>query len=246
LTEPPKSEGPGFAGPESGQQGRVFTTRRRISLSDTDANGRLRLDAIARYLQDVASEDWLDAGFDHDSHVWVVRRTELEVLEPFQPEDVIELQTWCSGVAGSSAARRYSLTGAGAGRVEAESIWIHLDHDLRPKRLDDRFLAMYGTSAAGRRAPTRFTLPPPPRTSGAPWAFRSTDVDRLGHVNNAAYWVPLEERWAARLGDRARATLEYRQPVDLGEPVELVEEGTSVWLVAGGEVRAGARLDGHA
>ena len=222
---------------------RRFTTSRRISLSDTDANGRLRLDAIARYLQDVASEDWLDAGFDHDSHVWVVRRTELEVLEPFRPEDAIELQTWCSGVAGSSAARRYSVTGAGGGRVEAESIWIHLDHELRPKRLDDRFLETYGTSAAGRRAPTRFTLPPPPRTDGTPWAFRSTDVDRLGHINNAAYWVPLEERWAPRLGGRIRATLEYRQPVDLGEPIEVIEHGDAVWLVVGGELRSAARLD---
>jgi acyl-ACP thioesterase len=222
---------------------RVFTTRRRISLSDTDATGRLRLDAIARYLQDVASEDWLDAGFDHDSHVWVVRRTDLKLLEAFPPEDAIELRTWCSGIAGSSAARRYSITGSGGGRVEAESIWIHLDHDLRPLRHDTRFLETYGASAAGRRAPTRFTLAAPTATAGGAWSFRSTDIDRLGHVNNAAYWVPLEERWAAYLGGRPRATLEYRQPIDLDDPIELVEEGRGVWLVAGGEVRSAARLD---
>jgi len=170
---------------------RRFRTRRRISLSDTDATGRLRLDAIARYLQDVASEDWLDAGFDHDSHVWVVRRTELEVQEAFRPEDGIELATWCSGVAGSAAARRYSVRGDAAGRVEAESIWIHLDHDLRPKRLDERFHELYGSSAGGRRAPTRFTLPAPDTVDGKPWSFRATDIDRLGHVNNAAYWLPM-------------------------------------------------------
>jgi acyl-ACP thioesterase len=222
---------------------RVFTTRRRISLSDTDASGRLRLDAIARYLQDVASEDWLDAGFDHDSHVWVVRRTELNVLEPFRPEAAIELRTWCSGIAGSAAARRYSITGAGCGRIEAESIWIHLDHDLRPLRHDARFIETYGASAAGRKAPTRFTLSAPPRASGMPWSFRSTDIDRLGHVNNAAYWVPLEDRWASRLDRRPRATLEYRQPIDLGEPIELIDGRDGVWLVAGGEVRSAAWLD---
>ena len=222
---------------------RVFTTRRRISLSDTDTTGRLRLDAIARYLQDVASEDWLDAGFDHDSHVWVVRRTELNVLEPFRPEAAIELRTWCSGIAGSAAARRYSITGEAGGRVEAESIWIHLDHDLRPLRHGARFIETYGTSAAGRKAPTRFTLSAPVRVTGTPWSFRSTDIDRLGHVNNAAYWVPLEDRWASRLGGRPCAELEYRQPVDLGEPIELVEDGDTVWLAAGGEVRSAARLD---
>jgi acyl-ACP thioesterase len=222
---------------------RRFTTQRRISLSDTDSIGRLRLDAIARYLQDVASEDWLDAGFDHDSHVWVVRRTELTVHEPFRPEDAIDLATWCSGTAGSSAARRYSIRGRAGGSVEAESIWIHLDHDLRPKRLDDRFHEVYGTSSNGRRAPTRFTLAAPSRTDGTRWAFRSTDVDRLGHVNNAAYWVPVEERWGALLDGSLQATLEYRQPIDLDEHVELVEDRPSLWLVVGGEVRAAARYD---
>ena len=223
---------------------RRFTTRRRISLSDTDATGRLRLDAVARYLQDVASEDWLDAGFDHDSHVWVVRRTEASILAPFRPEDWIELETWCSGVAGSSAARRYSIRGEAGGRVEAESIWIHLDHDLRPKRLGDDFLELYGESAAGRRAPTRFTLPGLPDAGwGEPWSFRATDEDRLGHVNNAAYWAPFEELWGDELSAPVRATLEYRQPIDLGEEVFLAHAENVAWLVVGSDVRAAARYD---
>jgi acyl-ACP thioesterase len=221
---------------------RRYCSQRRISLSDTDATGRLRLDAIARYLQDIASDDWLDAGFDHDSHVWVVRRTELTVEERFLPEDVIEVETWCSGVAPSAASRRYSIRGAGGGVVEAESIWIHLDHDLRPKRLDAGFVEVYGTSAAGRRASTRLGLPTEATGERRPWAFRTTDVDRLGHVNNAAYWAPVEETWRGRLGSGATAVLEYRQPVDLGEPVELFVDGDRLWLTAAGETRAAANL----
>jgi acyl-ACP thioesterase len=221
---------------------RVFTTRRRISLSDTDANGRLRLDAIARYLQDVASEDWLDAGFDHDSHVWVVRRTELTVRELPRPEDRIELETWCSGIAGSAASRRYSICGDAGGHVEAESIWIHLDHDLRPKRLGPEFLELYGASAAGNRAQTRFTLPMPDVLDRTRWSFRTTDVDRLGHVNNAAYWVAVEDRFADRLAAPIRAALEYRQPIDLDEPVELIEGRETLWLMVGGELRAAAAV----
>ena len=99
---------------------------------------------------------------------------------------------------------------------------------------------MYGASAAGRRAPTRFTLPAPQRSDGAPWRFRTSDVDRLGHVNNAAYWVPLDELWQR---GRVRATLEYRQPIDVEEAVVLIVEGARVWLVVADEVRAAARYD---
>ncbi|HZP72634.1 MAG TPA: acyl-ACP thioesterase domain-containing protein [Gaiellaceae bacterium] len=222
---------------------RRFTTRRRISLSDTDADGRLRLDAVARYLQDVASDDWLDAGFDHDSHVWVVRRTELTVHESFRPEDAIELATWCSGIAGSSAARRYSIRGDHGGHIEAESIWIHLDHVLHPKRLDARFLEIYGASAKGRRPSTRFTLRPPSTACGEPWPFRRTDQDRLGHVNNAAFWAPLEEAWAGRLGGRLHVVLEYRRPIDVDEHALLAREENAAWLLVGDDVRAAAILE---
>jgi acyl-ACP thioesterase len=223
---------------------RRYRSHRRISLSDTDASGRLRLDAVARYLQDVASEDWLDAGFDHDSHVWVVRRTELAVEQPFLPEDQLVVETWCSGVAPSAASRRYSIRGADGGRVEAESIWIHLDDDLRPMRLDERFAEVYGTSAGGRRASTRLGLPTEPEGTRRPWAFRVTDVDRLGHVNNAAYWAPVEEVWHGRLDGPVAAVLEYRRPIDLDEPVELTVDGDHLWLSVAGEARAVANLQG--
>jgi acyl-ACP thioesterase len=221
---------------------RRFTASRPVRLSDTDETGRLRLDAVARYLQDVASDDWADAGFESDTHVWVVRRSEVEIESPFETDERVEIATWCSGVAGSSAARRYSLAGDKGGRIEAESIWIHLAHDLRPKRLDERFLEIYGETAEGRRAPTRFELPAPAGLRGRPWTFRATEVDRLGHVNNAAYWVPAEERWSGRLAGRLRVVLEYRKPIDLGEPVELAHDGDLLWLVVRGEVRAAAIL----
>jgi len=223
--------------------GRVFRSARPIRLSDTDAANRLRLDAVARYLQDVASDDWADAGFESETSVWVVRRTAIVVRTPFAGDERVELETWCSGIAGSSAARRYCLAGDRGGRIEAESIWIHLDRGLRPQRLDERFRAVYGASAGSRKAPTRFTLPAPEGRRGEPWPLRATDADRLGHVNNAAYWAAVEEAFRGRLGGRLRAVLEYRRPIDVGEPVELAREGSLLWLVGAGEVRSAARLD---
>jgi acyl-ACP thioesterase len=223
--------------------GRRFTSERRVRLSDTDDTGRLRLDAVARYLQDVASDDWTDAGFDPDAHVWVVRRTWIEQVSPGAVDETMELTTWCSGIAAAAAARRYSLRGDGGGALEAESIWIHLDRSLRPLRLGDAFLAVYGSSAAGRRAPTRLELPGVPhRANGARWHVRATDIDRLGHMNNAVYWAAVEEVWPQRLEGRVRLLLEYRQPIDAGEDVVLAHDGAALWLTVGDDVRAAAAI----
>ena len=73
-------------------------------------------------------------------------------------------------------------------------------------------------------------------------ALRRTDVDRLRHVNNAAYWAPVEEHLADRLRAPHRATLEYRRPVDLGDLVELRRHGDGLWFTVAGSVRAAAIL----
>jgi acyl-ACP thioesterase len=120
-------------------------------------------------------------------------------------------------------------------------IWIHLAADLQPQRLGDRFLSIYGASAEGRRASTRLKLPgPTAAAAAAPWRMRSTDVDQLGHINNAAYWAAVEEHF--ELTASHRAVLEYRQPVDLGDALELRRDGDSLWFVVGDDVRAAASL----
>lgn len=221
---------------------RRFRTEKTVGLSDVDASGRLRLDVVARFLQDAASEDVIDVGRPPNGQVWVVRRTELEVVQPFADDLRVELETWASGTAPTAAARRYTLRGSSGGHIEAESIWIHLDRDLRPLRLDEGFLEIYGPSTEGRRAATRLTLPPLSVAPSRDWPLRVTDIDRLGHVNNAAYWAPVEELFAGRLGGRMHAVLEHRRPIDLGERVELAHDGDLLWLVVGGEVRAAASV----
>ena len=221
--------------------GRVFRARRRVRLSDVDAAARLRLDSVARYLQDVASDDVEDSGWSSEERLWIVRRTQIEVVRPVQGSETVELATWCSGTAASAAARRTSVHGSEGGRIETETIWIHLDAAGRPLRLPQRFLDVYAPSADGRRASTRLELPEPqldaPR---APWPLRRTDIDQLGHVNNAAYWAAVEERLAPT--GSLRAELEYRRPVDLDDTVELALSPGGLAFLVGGELRASARV----
>jgi acyl-ACP thioesterase len=222
-------------------EGRVFRASRRVRLSDVDATGRLRLDAVARYLQDVATDDIADAGWGEHDNLWIVRRTRIDVARPLSGGEIVELATWCSGTAASAAARSTSLRGDRGGRIDTETIWIHLDADGRPARLAQRFHELYGPSAGGRRASTRLELgEPPPDARRRPWPLRRTDIDELGHVNNAAYWAAVEEGLAPP--GPCEALLEYKQPLDLGDAVELLEWDDGLALAVGEEVRASARI----
>jgi acyl-ACP thioesterase len=222
---------------------RRFRTEKTIGLSDVDADGRLRLDVVARFLQDAASEDVTDAGRPPSRRFWVVRRTALDVIAPFADDLRVEIETWASGIGPTAASRRYTLRGSSGGHIEAESLWIHLDRDLRPLRLDDGFIAIYGPSTEGRRVSTRLMLPGPTVEPDREWPLRVVDIDRLGHVNNAAYWAPAEELWAGRLAGSLHAMLEYRRPIDLGETVRVAHDGNLLWLLVGDEVRSAAWLD---
>ena len=230
--------------------GRVFRTAYRVRLSDTDATGRLRLDAVARYLQDAATDDVEETGWGAPEHLWVLRSIRIDVLSPCLEDREVGILTWGSGLSALAASRRWSLTGDRGGSIEVDSTWVHLDRDARPSRIGDGF-DEYAEAAQGRGASTRLTLPDPP--DGSPrtsWPLRATDVDLMGHVNNAVYWSGVEHALQGRFPDLrtpVRARLDYRSPLDLGEHVELAQHadggGYVVGFVASGLVKAVARVE---
>jgi acyl-ACP thioesterase len=166
-----------------------------------------------------------ETGWGAPRHLWVARHIRIEVLVPPVEDDHVQLATWSSGRASVAASRRLSLAGDRGGRVELDSVWIHLGPDQRPARIDD--FGVYAESAGERTASTRLELAEPPGGAArVRWPLRVTDADLLGHVNNAAYWHAVEERLAeSELDPRRplRARLDHRHPLDLGDDVELVE-----------------------
>jgi acyl-ACP thioesterase len=160
--------------------------------------------------------------------LWVVRHLRIEVVSPPVDDDRVELATWSSGSATLAAARRMSLVGDRGGRVELDSVWVHLGPDARPARIGD--FGPYAEATAGRVVSTRLELPGP-GTDGrrTRWTVRATDVDVLGHVNNAAYWHAVEQALhGGAAPDPARplrARLDHRHPLDLEDDVALVESG---------------------
>ena len=231
--------------------GRIFRSRTGIRLSDMDATGRLRLDAVARYLQDAATDDVEETGWGAPEHLWVLRSIRIDAVRPFFADRKVEVATWGSGFSGLAAARRWSLAGDQGGSIEVDSVWIHLGPDARPARIGGGFDA-YLEAAGGRGASTRLSLTRPPADAPrAAWPLRATDVDVLGHVNNAAYWHAVEHRLAGTVLDlRAplRARLDYRHPIDLDEDVVLGEHWNdlhySVAFIASDAVKAVACVEG--
>jgi acyl-ACP thioesterase len=116
---------------------RTFAGGRRLRLADVDERGRLRLDALARFLQDLAIDDVAETGWGTPEHIWFVRRIQVDVLVPFLDDGEVEIVTWCSGLATIAAGRRWSLAGNGGGRAEVDSVWIHLGPDGRPRRIEN-------------------------------------------------------------------------------------------------------------
>ena len=228
--------------------GRTFVQTRRIRLTDLDPRGRLRLDAVARLLQESAIDDVDETGWGTPDHLWFVRQMRIDVVEPFLADRAVELVTWCSGLATIAAGRRWSLTGDRDGRIEVESVWIHLDAEQRPARIA-RF-DPYARAAGGRRVSARPQLADPP-TDGprSPWPLRASDVDFHGHVNNTVYWQAIEHVLLGAGPELERplhARLEFREPLDLGDRVELAVSGDEhrldLGFVVNGRLRAVAAL----
>jgi acyl-ACP thioesterase len=231
-------------------QGRVFVESRRVRLTDTDPRGRLRLDAVARFLQEIAIDDVDETGWGAPQHLWFVRRMRIDVVEPFLADRAVELVTWCSGLATVAAGRRWSLTGDRSGRIEVDSVWIHLDADQRPARITN--FDAYARAAGGRRVSARPQLADPPSDGPrSPWPLRASDVDLHGHVNNTVYWQAIEH---VLLGDGPelarplRARVDFREPLDLGDTVELAVTGDDdhldIGFVVDGRIKAVAAIDG--
>lgn len=195
----------------------------------------MRLDAVARFLQDIANDDARDADWS-DPHWWVVRRTVIDVVRFPSYLDEVDLETWCGGVGTHWAERRTRISAPDGGTlVDAASLWVHVDREtLQPSRVPADVAEVLNTSALGRTVGARLMLKAssfenlPVQTSR--WPLRFSDFDAVGHMNNAAYWEVLEEQLLADRGLRAplRAIVEHVAQVEPGETLE-----RSVFAVSG-------------
>jgi acyl-ACP thioesterase len=231
--------------------GRVFSETLRPGLADCAPSGRIRLDALARWLQDVAYADVVDAGLA-DSAVWVIRRARMHVRRFPQFGAPYRLSTFCSGLGRMWAERRTTIAradgdAAGEPDVEAVALWVHLDPEtLRPSPLTEAEAVAYGVEPERQRRVTARLRHPGPAEEAerGTWHFRAAELDLAGHVNNAAYWAPLEEELVTGGEDPSSidVEMEYRNPAQPGEKA-LLRDGAWRWIVdPGGALHASLLL----
>jgi len=221
--------------------GRRFEHSLSVGLADAAPSGRVRLDAVARWLQDVALADVVDAGLG-EAALWVVRRTRLAVTRFPRFGETVAVSTFCSATGRMWAQRRTTVATSAGGLVEAVALWVHLDPaSLRPIPFSAQELEVYSASAAGREVKARLRHPGPPEDAPSrPWHFRSTELDVADHINNAAYWSPLEAELLTSGEDLEwiDVEMEHKTPTQPGEHA-IVADGPRRWILGDeGEVRA--------
>ena len=231
---------------------RRVTLARKVRLGDVTPRRRLRLDALARYFQDVAGDDSDDAALPPTCG-WVLRRVELDVGRLPLLAEPVELETRCTGIGPGArwAERTTTVAGAdGAIAVTSRAVWVYVDlANLAPRALPPEFFAVYGEAVRAHRVSARLTLPrPDPVATRTTWPLRRTDLDVYGHVNNASYWEAVEE-WLGGPGHGRRivgATIEFGGGLDPNDHCELAvldtDADVTCWFLVGDAVRAATRV----
>lgn len=144
--------------------GRVFRRTHRPGLADAAPSGRIRLDGLARWVQDIAYADIEDAGVESES-VWVVRRMRIRVKSFPRFGETVAALTFCSGVGRLWAERRVDFQ-TESGRVEITTPLIgsrSRRHSATRARWTPR-----SSSASRRSRGLRACCAPPTARRGSP------------------------------------------------------------------------------
>ncbi len=228
--------------------GRVFAAAARIVRStDVTPAGRLRFDALARYLQQAAEDDLAEAGWA-EPYAWLVRRVAIDVRGYPAHRDRVTLRTFCSAAGPRWAERTTTLTGPGGDDlIQARAVWAAVTlTDGRPAPLGEMFHRLYGAATQGRTVSARLSHPGPPADSARNWPLRASDFDTAGHVNNAIHWAAVEDILAALDWLPGTAEFEYHRPILPGAGLRIVTSRQpgrlSVWLLNDGSQRLASAL----
>jgi acyl-ACP thioesterase len=176
----------------------------RVRFDEAGPDGNLRASGYLRFAQDLA---WLhseSAGFGRDWYedhglTWLVRAIELDIEADVGNGIELTVSTQVIGFRRVWARRRseFLLPGTGRPLAVAFTDWVLLNERGRPVRPPVGFLDAFEADATPFK-PMRVDLSEPVDTaSNTEFLPRRSELDPMGHVNNAAYVDYLDELFAA-------------------------------------------------
>jgi acyl-CoA thioester hydrolase len=118
----------------------IFEHPFRVSSEDIDLLGHVNNVVYLKYTQDAALAHWYAAaGAEYvEGLVWVVRRHEIDYLQPGFAGDELVTRTWVGSASGASFERFAEITRPRDGQILAKvkTIWVALDaKTLRPRKV---------------------------------------------------------------------------------------------------------------
>ncbi len=243
--------------PDRKEGARFFEGTYRVRTGDVDQDMRVRLDAVARYLQDVANDNIEATDFGASDPFWIIRRTIIDVIRPFSWPAGITAQRWCGALSTRWTNMRVRLTAdhetnrfnpdeRQPGLIETEAFWINVNDQGVPSRIsDDMFEQISAMTDVHRlrwksinpeKAPAASEVDLPDREH----VLRITDFDPFKHLNNAAYLEAIEDELIDHpdlIDGPHRAVIEYLKPIVPGTRLMLrrVREADRllVWILIG-------------
>jgi acyl-CoA thioester hydrolase len=142
---PPHDKFPEQPAPPPG----VFTSRQRVEWQDLDSAWHVNNATYLRYVENcsmgvIAAHHWPVRRMLQEGHAILIRRHQIQYLQPALLDDDLELATWVSQLKRASAVRHYTITrprdGALLARVNSLGVWVNLATGL-PARMPESFLA---------------------------------------------------------------------------------------------------------
>lgn len=229
------------------REGYKFRQDITIPCYQTDVKLQLRPAAFMDLAQEIAYWAAQELGFGYDTlHIhhtaWVLSRMHIHFVKPVAWREEISLYTWHKGASGLFYLRDFRLQGAsGEPCVACTSSWVVINEQtrrlVRPEDLD-QFLALdYEVENAIAEPAPKVVLPKDAEAECvAEHRVAFSDVDLIGHTNNARYVV-----WAMDCLPLAQAEqplkdvyINFNKETMAGELVQLyrLQDGAS-WYVEG-------------
>ena len=163
--------------------------------------------------QDVVAEHSDRAGHGIDwlwgqKKAWVMHRMHIRIHQMPVMGEALKFFTWHKGEKGFKAFRDYEVWCGMRKRISATSAWLFMDlaraRLLKVPKETGQWYPVEGKNAIDADIDSFRPVPKAPCEPGEAMAVRSSDVDPLGHVNNAVYLDYLETAVARRLGGRRK------------------------------------------